>query len=255
MDWPLTGALAGVGILTSVVGFGTFALLRSGPESVRKVPGYAQLMPATQRPAAYAPVIERPAYAPVVERPAFAVPDDPSDEPQVASPAEGAAPPRPPSEKRATPRARVLNEPAATPVERKNPAGQKPHAEVGGNAPPSSEPRKMASAHIATSGSASEPDVTTEQWRVTTTSKASYFNLGGHVDKAGAVDSLASGHLREALRKNKNFDKLPNHIKVHINTQNIDLVMLAPYGALLGLDYRKMELEQGVRFERVARSR
>jgi hypothetical protein len=94
-----------------------------------------------------------------------------------------------------------------------------------------------------------------EQWKVTTTSNASYFNLGGHVDKAGVVDSMASSHLREAFRSHKNFEKLPNHIKVHINTQNIDLSKIAPYRTLLGIDDKKLEQEQGVKFERIARNR
>jgi hypothetical protein len=39
-----------------------------------------------------------------------------------------------------------------------------------------------------------------EVWRVVPTANASYFNLGGHIDKNGIVDSLASGYLRDALK-------------------------------------------------------
>ena len=81
------------------------------------------------------------------------------------------------------------------------------------------------------------------------------FNLGGHIDKAGVVDNMANGHLREAFIKNKNFAKLPRHIQAHINTQNIDLAKIAPYRAMLGIDDKKMEDEQGVRFERVVSNR
>ena len=66
---------------------------------------------------------------------------------------------------------------------------------------------------------------------------------------------MANGRLREAFKAHKNFDKLPAHIKLHINTQNINLAKIAPYRALLGIDDRKLEEEQGVRFERIARNR
>ena len=38
-----------------------------------------------------------------------------------------------------------------------------------------------------------------EQWRVVVTAGANYYNLGGHIDRAGIVDEFASSHLREAL--------------------------------------------------------
>jgi hypothetical protein len=91
-----------------------------------------------------------------------------------------------------------------------------------------------------------------EQWRVVVTSKASYFNLGGHVDSAGIVDSLASSHLRDALKSHRNFPQLPPDIKTHILTQNINLNKLAPYRGLLGMNDKTLEEEQAVRFEKVA---
>jgi hypothetical protein len=54
--------------------------------------------------------------------------------------------------------------------------------------------------------------------RVLVTSKASYFNLGGHVDSAGIVDSIASSRLRDALKEHKNFARLPPDIRTHILT-------------------------------------
>lgn len=93
------------------------------------------------------------------------------------------------------------------------------------------------------------------QWRVVTTAKASYFNLGGHVDKNGVVDSLASQYLRDALKKHQYYAKLPPGIRAYIDAPNIDLTKIAPYRTLLGVDDRKMELEQGVRFIKVASSR
>ena len=81
------------------------------------------------------------------------------------------------------------------------------------------------------------PDIQprTDQWRVLVTSKASYFNLGGHVDSNGIVDSLASSHLRDALKEHKNFARLPPDIRTHILTQNINLAKIAPYRGLLGI--------------------
>jgi len=89
------------------------------------------------------------------------------------------------------------------------------------------------------------------QWRVVATANASYFNLGGHIDNAGTVDSLASSHMRDAFKVHRNFSKLPPDIKTHILTQNISLPKIAPYRQLLGIDDKKIEQEQAVRFERV----
>ena len=100
---------------------------------------------------------------------------------------------------------------------------------------------------------AAAPPVVVEQVRVVATSQASMFNLGGHINKAGIVDSMASPHLKEALQKHRNFGKLPPAIQAHINSApNLDLNRLAPYRGLLGMDESMMET-QGVRFERVAR--
>jgi hypothetical protein len=89
-------------------------------------------------------------------------------------------------------------------------------------------------------------------WRATPTANASYFNLGGHINRAGVVDSLASSHLRDAFKAHKNFSKLPPDIRMHILTQNIDLCKIAQYRGLLGIEDKKLEEEQAVRFERVA---
>jgi hypothetical protein len=90
------------------------------------------------------------------------------------------------------------------------------------------------------------------QWRAVPTAKASFFNLGGHLDKNGVVDSLASPHLRDAFKTHKNYPRLPPQTKALIEAQNINLSKLAPYRALLGINDRVIEEEQGVRFERVA---
>jgi hypothetical protein len=95
------------------------------------------------------------------------------------------------------------------------------------------------------------PPMAAELWRVETTAKANYFNLGGHVDKDGVVDSLASSYLRDALKKHRNFPKLPPQIKAYIDAPNINLAKIAGYRAMLGVDDRNMEEEQGVKFVRV----
>jgi hypothetical protein len=96
------------------------------------------------------------------------------------------------------------------------------------------------------------PPMAAELWRVETTAKANYFNLGGHVDRDGVVDSLASSYLRDALKTHRNFPKLPPHIKAYIDAPTINLAKIAGYRAMLGIDDRKMEEEQGVKFVRVA---
>jgi hypothetical protein len=230
MDWPLTGALAGVGVLVCAVGVGAVALVRSAPEPARKPAALVHLLP---------PIGGRTF---ITEGPATDAEPLPSPLPLVADP--------------------------VAPKAKKSPLVPKPAPEAFGKALPMPEPKKMASANVpanipaavsanappASKPPAAEPQIEAERWRVTTTSKASYFNLGGHVDKAGIVDSLASSHLKEALRKNKNFDKLPPPLKAHISgPQNIDLNRIAPYRAMLGMDDSLMEA-QGVRFERVARN-
>jgi hypothetical protein len=100
-----------------------------------------------------------------------------------------------------------------------------------------------------------KPQVRSDSWEVHTTAKASYFNLGGHVDKNGVVDSLASSYLRDALKKHQNYAKLPAHIQAYINEPNINLARIAGYRAVLGIDDKEMEEKQGVQFIRIAASR
>jgi hypothetical protein len=100
-----------------------------------------------------------------------------------------------------------------------------------------------------------KPQVGSDLWEVRTTAKASYFNLGGHVDKNGAVDTLASSYLRDALKKHQNYPRLPAHIQAYINEPNINLAKIAGYRAVLGMDDKEMEEKQGVQFVRIAASR
>lgn len=100
-----------------------------------------------------------------------------------------------------------------------------------------------------------EPQPRAEQWIVIVTAGATYYNLGGHVDRAGIVDELASSHLREALEAHRNFARLPPDLRTHILTQNISLPRLAPYRGLLGMNDRTLEQEQAIRFVRVVSNR
>ena len=79
------------------------------------------------------------------------------------------------------------------------------------------------------------------------TSKANAMNLGGHIDRNGVVDDMATPHLRDAFKKHRTSRCRPH--PMHIETQNINLTKVAVPGLLT--DDRQIEQEQGVRFERV----
>lgn len=234
MDWPVIGAITGVMIVAGAVIFEVVVFVKADPEPV-KTP---QLL------SSYGASVERSAN----ELPGFATgksgPPAPSFplirliDPDRTFPIEGGAtlPPAPtPGPASAVPRKAQAPSVLATPdtgdlkVSKLTP----PELKV---AVPDSQPRA-------------------DQWRVLVTSKASYFNLGGHVDSAGIVDSIASSRLRDALKEHKNFARLPPDIRTHILTQNINLAKIAPYRGLLEIDDKRMEEEQAIRFERVASTR
>ncbi len=113
---------------------------------------------------------------------------------------------------------------------------------------------KPASSSVSAPLSA-QPQIRVQEWRAVATARANLFNLGGHLDQSGVVDNMASGPLREAFRKVKNYDKLQPEAKALIEAPNINLSKLAPYRALLGIDDIKIEQEQAVKFVRVASTR
>jgi hypothetical protein len=113
---------------------------------------------------------------------------------------------------------------------------------------------KPASSSVSAPMSA-QPQIRVQEWRAVATARANLFNLGGHLDQSGIVDNMASGSLREAFKKVRNYDKLPPEAKVLIEAPNINLSKLAPYRALLGIDDSKIEQEQAVKFVRVASTR
>jgi hypothetical protein len=119
---------------------------------------------------------------------------------------------------------------------------------------PSSDHTKPASPTVPAPLSA-QPQIRVQEWRAVPTARASLFNLGGHLDQSGLVDTMASGPLREAFKKVKNYDKLPAEAKALIEAPNINLSKLAPYRALLGIDDGKIEQEQAVKFVRVGSTR
>lgn len=63
MDWTLTGALSGVAVLASVVGYGSFVLIHSRPEPTGEYQASTVLIPAHERPVAN-PTAPSVAYAP-----------------------------------------------------------------------------------------------------------------------------------------------------------------------------------------------
>jgi hypothetical protein len=113
---------------------------------------------------------------------------------------------------------------------------------------------KQASPSVSPSLPA-QPKIGLQEWRAIPTAQANLFNLGGHLDQSGLVDGMASPRLRDAFKKVKNYNKLPQEAKALIEEPNINLSKLAPYRGLLGMDDRKIEQEQAVKFVRLASTR
>ena len=220
MDWPLTAVLTGIGAAVCGAGIYGVILVRSvAVPTPKAATDFAiQLAPGVD-PATFfkeqpgVDILPPPPLAPLT-------PDT------IVSAAEQ-APVAPKAEKSpAAPKA------VASPAAKKLPPATSEKAE------PTPAQKKVASIDHASAAKASPPppppppSVEVEQWRVVATSKASMFNLGGHIDKAGMVDGMATPHLKEALQKHKNFGKLPPAIRAHImGAASIDLNKLAPYSA------------------------
>jgi hypothetical protein len=216
MDWTLTGALAGAAVLALTVGFEFFVITRSNPEPTKQYQATPVLIPARERP-----VVNATSNAPAVAY----TPALQTSAPRVSNAAEPAQyPPR---------------------VEIPLPVGNTPKDHL----PP---PER---AHNEVKPTPPQPQIISDSWAVQTTAKANYLNLGGHVDKNGVVDNVASGYLSEALKKHKNYPKLPAQIQAYINAPNVNLAKIAGYRALLGMDDKEMEEKQGVKFIRISSSR
>jgi hypothetical protein len=223
------GAIAGVTIVAGAVIFEVIAFVKADPEPVKT----AQVL------SSYGSSVERSAN----ELPGFAT---------------GKSDPPAPS----FPLIRLIDPDRTFPIDGDEAVPQapapRPSSAVPKKAPPvSATPDTPSDLKVAKltppEQKVAAPDIQprTDQWKVLVTSKASYFNLGGHVDSNGIVDSLASSRLRDALKEHKNFARLPPDIRTHILTQNINLAKVAPYRGLLGIDDKRMEEEQAIKFERV----
>jgi hypothetical protein len=287
MDWTLTGALGGVAILAGVVGYGSFALISSESGTAKQSSSSVALIPAREHLAlaqesagsnSIAPGSTSATLTPLNSNapPSYGVASIDSPVPAKAWQSRVSKP----MGSRLNGYARPLDDADAgggLPIDGYSNPPFRQNQNVRNDEPllyDDSAPAEHHPANLAARYSPVVPhDDTTSvsdqhmpalhplfqqsdyQWRVVTTGKASYFNLGGHVDKDGVVDSLASSYLRNALKKHKNYPKLPPQIKADIDEPNINLAKIAGYRALLGVDDRKMEMEQGVRFIKVASNR
>jgi hypothetical protein len=224
MDWPVIGAVSAVAIIAGAVGFEVVVFM-TDPAPAKRTP-------------------QLPSYEASVERSAYEIPGFATGKPGEWTPSFPLIPLI--DLDRALADKPVQADQTHTPPSpgKSAPAKQPPPGELANT----SSPGEFKTAKLVTS----DLQPRAEQWRVVVTAKASYFNLGGHVDSAGIVDSLASSHLRDALKAHRNFAQLPLEIRTHILTQNINLTKVAPFRGLLGMNDKTLEEEQAVRFERVA---
>lgn len=221
MDWPLAGIAIGIAALTGATAYGVVSYIESDP-------------PAQHKAAVKSP---EPALTP---RAALRLSLSPDEQFNDTTPLINLSRPQDSIEfdrrSGASP-----SQPAPPPVKNTHPL---PARAI----PPAAKPPSPSSDVAMITPHHAQQAV---QWRVVATANASYFNLGGHINGAGIVDSVASEQLREAFKVHRNFNKLPPDIRTHILTQNISLPKIAPYRGLLGINDKTIEREQAVRFERV----
>jgi hypothetical protein len=228
MDWTLTGILGGVAVVAVAVGYEFSVISRYSPTPAKQHQAAPFLIPAPEGAA-----VGASSNAAAI---GYAL--------QSSPPAAGYAPAPQPNAPRLS----------NTTESRQNSS----LAEVGSRAKSHPLPPVYASAahnEVKPPQRQLKPQISSDLWEVRTTEKANYFNLGGHVDKSGLVDGLASSYLRDALKKHQNYPKLPSRIQAAINEPNINLAKVAGYRALLGIDDKEMEEKQGVQFIRIAAGR
>ena len=232
MDWPVIGAVSAVAVVAGAVTFEVVTLVRSDSSAVKGPPPLASYGSSVDRSAYEIPgfATGRTGDPPPPSFPLIRLIDPDRDSPPESRPETAPAP----APAKAPSQATVVRPPAPAP-----PA----------LAPQPPSGPKLAKLTTPETDALLQPRV--EVWRVVPTANASYFNLGGHIDKNGIVDSLATPYLRDALKAHSKFPQLPPDIKTHILTQNINLCKIAPYRQLLGMDDRVLEQEQAVRFERI----
>jgi hypothetical protein len=186
MDWPLTGALAGITMLTAGASYEVVTLILSDVAVPKQTVKSAQLVPTAARPIYFAPSLPREELTPTAPPLLLNRPVGPFDIRKTnleADPAETAKARLPNVVKKASP-LRLESLPPAT---------------VEGVAPVL--PKSNASLQTGPlQGAPASQVIAQEKWRVVATENASYFNLGGHINRSGVVDSLASSHLRDPSR-------------------------------------------------------
>ena len=224
MDWPLTGAVAGTLILAGATTAGLFFLYQSSPHDL--------IVPKARLP------ILMTTYSTRISM----------DSPRLAEPVAYPSTQTPPA-----PLVQTPMEPVNADKIKESTNQYLPHDALARQRS-SSDHAKPASPSVSASLSA-QPQIRVQEWKAVPTARANLFNLGGHLDQSGLVDNMASGPLRDAFKKVKNYDKLPPEAKALIDAPNINLSKLAPYRALLGIDDSKIEQEQAVKFVRVASTR
>lgn len=222
MDWPLAGIAIGIAAFTGATAYGVVSYIETDPPPQHKAAAKSPEPALTPRSALRLSLSPDEQFNDTTPLISLSRPQE-SFEFDKSSGASSSQPAPPLVKDRHPLPARAIT-PAA-----------KPH-------PPPSDNIAMINPHHVQQA---------VQWRVVATANASYFNLGGHINGAGIVDSAASEQLREAFKVHRNFKKLPPDIRTHILTQNISLPKIAPYRGLLGINDKTIEREQAVRFERV----
>ena len=240
MDWPVIGTVSATILVAGAFTFEVVVFMQPDPAPIRPLPRLPRLIEPARMTQSESSM---PRLAKVIEPDRVAQGE--RQLPPLARLTEPDPVPRSESPPPADPEPAV---PAPQTASIASAFAKLPPSGVVYSAPP---PREFKTAKLTLP----DPQPRAEQWRVVVTAGANYYNLGGHVDRAGIVDELASSHLREGLKVHRNFARLPPDLRAHILTQNISLPKLAPYRGLLGMNDKTLEDEQAIRFVRVVSNR
>ena len=241
MDWPIIGTVSATILVAGALTFEVVVFMQPDPAPIRPLPPLAGLIgPEPERMALSESLLPR--LTPPIEP--DRIPRNESPLPRLARLIEPDRIPQSDNPLPADPGPAAMPQTASI----ASASAKARPSSVAYSAPPPLEfkPAKLT---------LPEPPPRVEQWRVVVTAAATFYNLGGHVDRAGIVDELASSHLRDALKVHRNFPRLPPDLQTHILTQNISLPRLAPYRGLLGMNDKSLEEEQAIRFVRVVSNR
>lgn len=285
MDWRLVGAVTSATLACGLLAVAVTALVVSDPGEHRKVPTSPTLLVESQggrltedlRPTAYSEAHDTHNEPQVGRLLGPGETHDTDSEPEVGRLLAPDASPEPSTEPSGRPSKKAVEKAMTRPssssdhTKLASPSVQARTEPVNGGKIKESTDQHLSSDSMAKRPSSSvhtkqaspsaptplpaQPKISTQEWKAIPTAGASLFNLGGHLDQSGLVDNMASPRLRDAFKKVKNYNKLPLEAKAWIEEPNINLSKLAPYRALLGMDDRKIEQEQAVKFIRIASSR